>query len=137
MTAHGHVPTDRVRVKQRQVCPEASCEAICVTTVKERHAAKLDKEIFGLANTQCVDVSSHVKQMIASVSEAANEGPHDVASLHDDFDFFDDVSGHKLDHAKAKKARELEMDYFRSIGVYSKVTRTEALTNGCKVISTN
>ena len=50
--------------------------------------------------------------------------------------FFDDVSGQKSDHAVAKKARELEMDYYRSIGVCSKVPRTEALTNGCKVIST-
>ena len=85
---HGHVPTDRERVKQRQVHPEALCEAICVTTAEERHAAKPKKEIFGLASTQCVDVSLHVKQLIASVSEAANEGPHDVASLYDDFDFF-------------------------------------------------
>ena len=36
----------------------------------------------------------------------------------------------------AKKAREVEMDYFRSMAVYSKVPRTEAVTNGCKVIST-
>ena len=53
------------------------------------------KEIFGLASTQCVDVSLHVEQLIASVSEAANEGPHDVASLYDDFDFFGDVSDHQ------------------------------------------
>ena len=85
---HGHVPTDRERVKQRQVYPEALCEAICVTTAKERHAAKPEKDIFGLASTQCVDVSLHVKQLIASVSEAANEGPHDAASLYDDFDYF-------------------------------------------------
>ena len=42
----------------------------------------------------------------------------------------------KLDHTMAKKAREVEMDYFRSMGVYSEVRRTEAFTNGCKVIST-
>ena len=50
--------------------------------------------------------------------------------------FLDDVSGHKLDHAMAKKAREVEMDDFRSMGVYSKVPRTGAFTNGCGVIST-
>ena len=59
----------------------------------------LGKEIFSVTSAQCVDVSLHVKQLIASVSEAANEGPHDVASLYDDFDFFDDVNGHQLDHA--------------------------------------
>ena len=37
-----------------------------------------------------------MKQLIASVSEAAHEQPHDVASLYDDFDFFGNVSGHKL-----------------------------------------
>ena len=49
---HGHVPTDSERVKQRQIYPEALCEAICVTTAKERPAAKPGKEIFGLASKQ-------------------------------------------------------------------------------------
>ena len=65
---HGHVPTDRERVKE-----DALCEAICVATARERHAAKPAKEIFSLTSTQCVDVSLHVKQLIASVSEAATE----------------------------------------------------------------
>ena len=91
----GHVPADHERVKQSQIYPEALCEAICVAAAQERDAAKLEEEIFCLASTQCVDISLHVKQLIASVSEAANEGPHDVASLYDDFDFFDDVSGHQ------------------------------------------
>ena len=30
---HGHGPTDREKVKQRQVHPEALCEVVCVTTV--------------------------------------------------------------------------------------------------------
>ena len=86
------------------------------------------KEIFGLARIQCVDVSLHVKQLTAGVSEEENEGPHDVASLYDDYDFFDDVSGHQLDHAMAKKARDMENELLSDHGVYSKVPRTEAFT---------
>ena len=45
-----------------------------------------------LQKFQCDGTRGH-----ASVSEATNEGPHDVASLYDDFDFFFvDVSGQKI-----------------------------------------
>ena len=45
--------------------------------------------------------------------------------------FFDDVSGHKLDHAMAKKTRTSEIWVSPA-----KVPRAEAIANGCKVMST-
>ena len=112
------------------------CVRPFVSQRPKRHASKQGEEFFVLGSAQCVDVSLLVEKLIASVSEAAHEGPHDVVSLHEDFDFYDDVSGHKLDHAMAKKARTLETEYFQSMGVYSKVPRAEAIAIGCKVTST-
>ena len=47
---------------------------------------------------------------------------------------FDDTTGAELDPILVKKARELEMEYFRSMGVYEKVHRSEAI--GAKIIRT-
>ena len=49
------------------------------------------------------------------------EDPFD--KLYTDCEFYDDISGAYLDKDLAIKARRLEMDYFRRMGVYTKVRR--------------
>ena len=51
-------------------------------------------------------------------------------------DFVDDVSGQPLDKDLAVMARKLEIDVFKSMGVYTKVCRTVAERLNAKVITT-
>ena len=46
-----------------------------------------------------------------------------LSDLYGDFDFYDDISGASLDHKLASAARKTEIDFFKSRGVYTKVTR--------------
>ena len=64
--------------------------------------------------------------------------PHEEedVDMYQEYNFVDDVTGKRLDHAMAKEARELEMDFFRKMKVYEKVPRWMAERDGCKVIST-
>ena len=48
----------------------------------------------------------------------------------------DDVSGAALDPEMVVKARQLEMDYFRKMGVYHKITRKTMQQHGGKTIGT-
>ena len=53
------------------------------------------------------------------------------------YDFYDDVDGDKpLPWEEVLKARKLEMDFFRKVGVYTKVHKEMAKKDGCKIIST-
>ena len=76
-------------------------------------------------------------------SLGAIDGPHDAEDrgkwaeeLYGDKEFYDDVTGKGFNHALTVKARELEMKFMRDRGIYTKVPRSEAAANGCKVIST-
>ena len=48
----------------------------------------------------------------------------------------DDVSGAALDPKLVVKARQLEMDYFRKMGVYHKVPRNTMQQHGGRTIGT-
>ena len=52
--------------------------------------------------------------------------------LYDGAEFYDDISGAPLDKEKAVQARKLEIDYFKTMQVYSKVKREPWM----KIIST-
>ena len=54
--------------------------------------------------------------------------------LYSGKDFYDDVSGKYLDKTLAIKARCLEIEFFRKMGVYTKVPRSQA--GDAKVITT-
>ena len=49
--------------------------------------------------------------------------PHEATvnfeELYAQVEFFDDVKGGRLDWAEVTKARRLEIDYFKKMGVYS------------------
>ena len=65
-----------------------------------------------------------------------HEASVDFGELYAQFEFFDDVKGGRLDWDRVTEARRLEMQYFKDMGVYSKVPREEVRRNGAKVIST-
>ena len=60
------------------------------------------------------------------------DAPIDFGHIYEGYDFYDDVSGSKLDHGMAVQARRAEMEFFKRRGVYSKVRREKLM----KVIST-
>ena len=58
-----------------------------------------------------------------------------LLEMKDGFEWVaDDVTGSSLDPALVRKARDVEMEYFRSMGVYEKVHRSAA--SGHKIIKT-
>ena len=60
----------------------------------------------------------------------------DLQELYDGIDFFDDLSGSALDKDLMIEARRLEMEFFRRMGVYTKVHRSEVAKAGAKTITT-
>ena len=66
---------------------------------------------------------------MAAESRPVIEPPHEPAGslglsdLYGNFDFYDDVSGTLLDHKLAIAARKTEIEFFKSRGVYTEVTR--------------
>ena len=65
-----------------------------------------------------------------------HEAPIDFDRLYAEMEFFDDVRGGGPDRDKVISARRLEMEYFKKMGVYSKVPKEEARRLGAKVITT-
>ena len=86
------------------------------------------------------NVTRWVSEVIGQVE--ARPSPHDEEASHwkemyDGMEFLDDVNGYvQLEKDLVVAARKLEIDYFRKMGVYTKVSRTEATNGKFKVIST-
>ena len=51
---------------------------------------------------------------------------HKIVFVYANFNFFDGITGQPLNQKMAVEARKLEMDFFRWMNVYDKVTRQEA-----------
>ena len=72
---------------------------------------------------------------VESIRQAAKAGIDEcpAKALHDTgcegMEAFDDVSGQPLDPALMIKARKLEIEYFRDLGVYEKVDVKKCLTS--------
>ena len=88
------------------------------------------------------DVSRVMRVMVKKELDREFETPHEDdhvkwENLHRDCKFFDDVNGHKeLDWSSVVEARKLEMAFFKKMGVYLKVSRSEVKAKGGRVIST-
>ena len=87
--------------------------------------------------------SIDIAAILAAVAESVKRSPHEedweeqlrYAALYQDKVFIDDVHiGRLLPHGEIIKARRLEMDFFRKMGVYHKVHKSQA--KGKPVIST-
>ena len=84
-----------------------------------------------------------ISEMIGAIREEEGS-PHDDKAeeerwraMYEEVDFWDDMNDMKpLNWEMAVKARKLEMDFFKKMGVYEKVPREVAKKLGCKVITT-
>ena len=88
--------------------------------------------------TNDIKCTAHELNAITALEKTAHASPHKEDAwdhLHADMEFFDDVTGKTLSHALTAEARKLEMKFFRKMGVYTKVPRSEARANGCRVIT--
>ena len=77
-------------------------------------------------------------EVIRELLEVLEPHPHEdieyMEYLYSGNAFFDDVHGKWLDKSRAIEARRLELKFFRKMGVYTKVPRTDA--DGNDIITT-
>ena len=88
-------------------------------------------------NAQPTNTTGNGGEVGSQGSAGGNEAhPHDAPvdfhKLYVDMEFYDDVKGGELDREKVIEARRLEMQYFKTMGVYSKVPRGRPRASGQK-----
>ena len=129
--SHSHIPLMNGRASACQIYPRRFCSEICLG-LKEELTAKQIGEI----TLDAIDV-------IRELMEAYEPHPHDEEAAKDKAtmeylcsgkDFYDDISGKWLDKDRAIEARRLELEFFRKMGVYTKIPRSAA--GDAKVITT-
>ncbi len=110
------------KASECQEYPELFCKIIC-------EAVKRELETIEWRNRICKQHDiSHVFEKLMSIQKKTEqlatppEEDH-ITALYEGLEFIDDVTGAPLDKDKAVQARKLEMDYFRQMGVYTKVMR--------------
>ncbi len=116
-----------------QTYPEKFCRVICEGIKREINNVKWREEM-----GKCLDVTSAFGRLMALQLKSEEmavppEEDHmqDFEDLYEGMEFIDDVSGLPLDREEAIKARIKELEYFKTMGVYTKVQWTK----GMKVIS--
>ena len=128
---HTHANTMGGKIKQCQVYPPAFCELVCREVSAERSQ--------GGTHINAIDATLEINALMSVCghpSPHAGEDPGIWAEeLYAGREFFDDVTGHSLNHGLAVEARKLEMQFFRKMGVYTKVPRSEATSHGRRVIT--
>ena len=93
--------------------------------------------IYDKKDTKTLDVT----EVVSKLAEREDmETPHDDEKWNDlykDVTFYDDVNeGKELDKDMVMKARKLEMKFFKKMGVYKKVDKSEVKRQGGKLITT-
>ena len=130
---HRHVALTGGRAGPCQKYPEEFCRKVCDTVMKEKtgtgaHAGFLNQ--ISMTGAIARDVTETINNLMKHLHDQEEE------DWYQGFEFFDDVTGGKLNHKLAVKARKLEMEFFKRMKVYDKVPRWMARQAGCKVIST-
>ena len=105
--------------------------------------ASMTKEKGGQHEERTVDITKVMETIQNKVQEYENQGmssPHEDKQweeMYSGIAFYDDVNGgQRLDKRKVIQARRLEMQFFKKMGVYSKVSKSEVKKAGGKIIST-
>jgi hypothetical protein len=121
---HQHVRLEGGRAAAAQIYPEVFCDAVCHGLKLEmQDSAWLDKVYEQLNITKTVEDLMATQVAEVSVPPDEESDLELYKSLYKELEFMDDVSGQPLDKARAVQARKAEMDYFKSMQVYSKVVR--------------
>ena len=112
--AHRHVQLLGGRAKKCQVYPKAFCQAVC-----EGVAAEKKLRALGMAAQPIMSVSE-----MQAATGSTEEEPDKALHEEDGTVAFDDQSGAPLIPGEVAKARQEEIEYFRSMGVYRKVDKS-------------
>ena len=127
---HRHVHLVNFRAGPCQGYPEESRREICIALKEEivRRSAMM-------SDSTMIKLLAAVRQ-----EEAAKDHPHDGLEesypLYHGRGFYDDIHGKPLGKDMAIKAMKLEIDFFRRMGVYTKVVKSEPTRPGAKIIDT-
>lgn len=127
---HEHAHLINFRAKACEVYPERFCRDMCLG-IKEEIA---DKQHRG--NNIDKELPAMITNAIGDGGVSPHGGTEHYEWLHQGREFYDDISGEYFDKKRAIDARELEIDFFRRMKVYSKVPREEAKSIKAKVITT-
>ena len=73
------------------------------------------------------DIVDPIAELLSVYEVHPHEEKADMSHLYSGKDFFDDVHGKWLNKDMAIEARMLEMDFFKKMGVYTKVPRDKAV----------
>ena len=123
---HDHISLDEGRAKRAQVYPQMFCEKIC-----EGIAAQKQLMRCGLEAVPMMDLSE-MSEVAASAGDYDDEcGLSPSDSLHEPdpngMEAFDDQTGGVLKPELVRKARGEEIEYFKSMKVYTKVKVEECI----------
>ena len=119
--SHQHARLASNRTKQAAIYPPQLIEAICNGINEQIKADKLDQNI--VARIEYIEGSNVLAEVQKAIENAAKCHEED----HQDLIAFDDVSGAELDPKMVQKARRDEIEYVRSMNLYTKVSISECL----------
>ncbi len=128
---HWHMELVGGRAGPCQVYPDKFAKLICEGIKRELDTIRWRNEMNEVFDiTQKFGKLMALEQRMASMVVPPEEDPFSV--IYDGFEFHDDVHDKPLDKAMAIQARKTEIQYFKDMGVYTKVRRQSWM----KVIST-
>ena len=115
-----HADISNGKASECQEYPELFCKIIC-------EAIKREADTIEWRNRTCKQHDiSHVFEKLMALQKKTEElvmPPEEdhITHLYEGLEFVDDVTGAPLDKNKAIQARRLEIEYFREMGVYTKM----------------
>ena len=118
---HTHARLQGNRTKQAAIYPPQLIDAICNGINEQIKADKLDQNI--IARIEYIEGSN----ILAEVQKARANAAKCHEDDHQELIAFDDVSGAELDPKMVQKARKDEIEYVRSMNLYTKVKISECL----------
>ena len=128
---HEHAQLLGGRARACQEYPDKFCDLVCQAIKRELSTVKWRDKM-----NDCYDITKTFGKLL-NIQEKLDSLPTPpeedlLADLYRDSTFVDDMSGRELDKAEAVVARRKELEFFKKLGVYTKVIKQP----GMKVIST-
>ncbi len=119
---HWHMELVGGKAGPCQVYPDKFARLICEGIKKELDTVRWRNEMYevfdiGTKFGQLMAMQEKIEKMAIPPEETPFEG------IYDGFNFYDDVHDRYLDRDMAIKARKTEIEYFKEMGVYTKIKR--------------
>ena len=125
---HGHVPLMNGRAGPCQIYHRKFCTQVCLGLKDE-----LAKRAPGRIDNVAKSVVDPILELLSVYEAHPYEEKVDMSNLYSGKDFFDDVHGKLLNKEMATEARRLEIEFFKKMGVCTKIPRAQAVG---KIITT-